>query len=109
MENESNDAVMNFYEDLGFEEAQIEDGLTALFFEVSPDGSYALLTNDSGAIPESLRQPLIFACYTEAGSFLWSTSFKNSYLLQEIWAVESTPAQKFEAVKNYRKTNETIE
>ncbi len=109
MENESNDEVMNFYEDLGFEEAQIEDGLTALFFEVSPDGSYALLTNDSGAIPESLRQPIIFACYTEAGSFLWSTSFKNSYLLQETWAAESTPAQKFEAVKNYRKAHEPIE
>ena len=109
MDNETNDEVMNFYEDLGFEEAQIEDGLTALFFEVSPDGSYALLTNDSGAIPESLRQPLIFACYTEAGAFLWSTSFKNSYLLQETWVQEQDPVKKFEAVQNYRKANEVAE
>jgi len=109
MEDEINAEVMDFYEELGFEEAQIEDGLTALFFEVSPDGSYALLTSDTGAIPESLRQTIIFACYTEDGAFLWSTSFKNSYLFQETWVTKQTPPEKFTAVQNYRKANETTE
>lgn len=109
MYNEISNAVITFYEDLGFEETEIEDNLTALCYEVSPEENYALLTDGSGAIPETLKGPLIFSCYTEAGAFLWSTSFKNSYLFQQIWTQESIPAKKFEEVKNYRKTNELPE
>ena len=107
MDNEINQAVMDFYGELGFEETQIEEGLTALCFEISPEENYGLITNDNGNIPETLREPIIFACYTQAGSFLWSTSFKNSYLVQETWTKEQELHKKFEAVKEYRKDTDS--
>jgi hypothetical protein len=106
MEKEINQAVLDFYAELGFEETQIEEGLMALCIEISPEENYGLLTNDNGNVPETLREPVIFACYTQAGSFLWSTSFKNSYLVQETWIQEQELSKKFEAVKDYRKNNE---
>ena len=91
---------LDFYESLGFEEIEIEDGLTALCFETSSDGNYALLTNEEGDLPENLRQAVIFAYYTSDGSFQWSTSFKNSYLLKELWASSETPEDKLSAIRN---------
>lgn len=101
----STETVMEFYEALGFEETEIEDGLTAFSFEDTPDGSYALLTNDEGTMPESLKQTIIFAYYTEQGSFLWSVSFKNSYLLKDVWSQATTPEDKLEAVQKSRSSD----
>lgn len=97
----SDENVMDFYKTLGFEEIEIEDGLTALSFEVSPEENYALLTDEEGSIPTSLRQIIVFAYYTPEGAFLWSTSFKNSYLFQEIWSEADTPEHKLTAMQKY--------
>jgi hypothetical protein len=102
----SENNVLDFYQTLGFEETDIEDGLTALLFELGPIGSYALLTDDDGSIPVSLKQPIVFACYTTDGAFLWSVGFKNSHAFKEIWAAGQTPEQKLAAVQNYRKSSD---
>lgn len=97
----SSENIMDFYGTLGFEEIEIEDKLTALCFEVDPADSYALITGEDGSIPASLKQVVVFACYTAAGAFQWSTSFKNSYLFQDTWSGAKTPKDKFEAVHAY--------
>ena len=104
----STESVIDFYEDLDFEEAELEEGATAFAFEDTADGSYALLTNDEGTMPESLRQNIIFAYYTAEGSFLWSASFKNSYLFKDIWSSETTPEAKIDAVHKTRVENEVF-
>lgn len=97
----SDNNPIEYFEVLGFEESEIEDGLTALAFEYHTDGSYALLTDEEGSLPQNLKQPLIFACYTPDGAYQWSTWFKNAYLFQELWAAAATPAEKYEAVRQY--------
>ncbi|MEG6584700.1 hypothetical protein [Dendrosporobacter sp. 1207_IL3150] len=99
----TNDNINEFYGQLGFEQIEVEDRLTALFIEVSPDGEYALVTDDNGVMPETLKQTVVFACYTSEGAFLWSTSFKNSYLLRDAWSENQPIEEKFLAVKNKRK------
>lgn len=102
----SSETVMDFYGTLGFEEAEIEDGLDALLFELTPDGSYVLLTTEDGTIPDNLREAVIFACYTPEGAFLWSASFKNSYIFKDIWSEPPTPEDKLDAVRKHRENNE---
>ncbi|MBP1763562.1 MAG: hypothetical protein H6Q65_620 [Firmicutes bacterium] len=97
--------IMDFYEDLDFEEAEIEDELTAFFFEISPGGNYVLVTDEDGNMPKNLKEPVIFACYTSEGSFLWSAGFKNSYVFKEIWSAAQTPEQKLTAVQNYKEVH----
>jgi hypothetical protein len=99
-------AVTDFYKPLGFEETEIEDSLMALACEFNTDGHYGLITDEDGAIPASVKQPIVFAYYTPEGSFLWSTSFKNSYLFQDIWSEEQTPEQNLAALQNYRKSKD---
>ena len=70
--------VLDFFAALGFEEIEIEDELTALCYEESPEGEYALITDEEGSLPDSLKVPLMFACYSAEGAFLWSTGFKNA-------------------------------
>jgi len=101
----SDENLMDFYASLGFEEAEVEDGLDALFFELTPDGSYVLITTEDGTIPENLRVAVIFACYSPEGSFLWSASFKNSYVFRDIWSQETTAEQKLNAVLKHRDAN----
>jgi hypothetical protein len=101
-----NESVMDFYQGLGFEETEIEDRLMALTCEFNVDGNYGLITDEDGAIPKSVKQPIVFAYYTPEGSFLWSTSFKNSYLFKDIWSGEQTPAQNIEALQKYREGKE---
>lgn len=98
----SDESVLDFYEDLGFEETAIEDGLTALSFEVDPQGSYALVTDEEGAVPETLRQVVVFACYTPEGAFQWSASFKNSYVFRDIWSGNHTTEEKLDAIQKRR-------
>lgn len=98
--------VMDFYETLGFEEGDIEDNLTALFYEIDADGEYALVTDDDGAMLKSLNQPVIFACYSADGALQWSASFKNSLAFKEIWTEAETAEQKFAAIHQYREKNE---
>ena len=98
-------SVIDFYEDLDFEEAEIEDGLMAFFFELSPAGNYALVTDEDGSMPETLKTPIIFACYTDEGSFLWSTGFKNSYVFEKIWGEMQTVEQKLNAIQKYKENH----
>ena len=100
----NDESVLTFYETLGFEETDIEDDLTALFFELDPQGSYALVTNEEGAIPETLRQAVIFAVYTPEGAFQWSASFKNSHVLKNLWSGAETSQQKLDAIEKRRKS-----
>lgn len=98
----SDENILDFYEGLGFEETAIEDGLTALSFEIDPQGSYVLLTDEEGAVPETLRQTVVFACYTPEGAFQWSASFKNSYVFKDIWSESQTTEQKLDAIQKRR-------
>lgn len=102
----SDENVIDFYKDLEWEEIEIENGITALFFETATTENYALITNDDGLPPSSLRETIVFACYTAEGSFLWSISFKNSFLFKEIWTKIQSPADKIEAIRKYRETIE---
>jgi hypothetical protein len=97
-----NQAVLDYFTALGFEEIPIEEGLSALSFEESPEGEYALITDEDGSIPKSLDIPLMLACYTEQGAFLWSTGFKNAAQFQEIWSIGSTYTEKLKAAEQHR-------
>ena len=96
--------VLDFFAALGFEEIEIEDGLTALCYEESPEGEYALITDEEGSLPDSVKIPLMFACYSAEGAFLWSTGFKNASHFKEIWSTETTYAEKLQAIQAYRKS-----
>jgi hypothetical protein len=102
----SDDNSRDFYADLGFEETDMEGGVTALLFEEAPAGGYALITDEDGKTPESVRQSVMFSLYTAAGAFLWSTGFKNSFLFRDLWAGAATPADKIAAIQKYREGKE---
>lgn len=97
------ETLQEFYQSLGFEEITVEDGYTAFFYELSPEGMYALVTDEDGKMPQTLKQSIIFAAYSSEGAFRWSTGFKNSYLLKECWSTAQTPEEKFAAVENVLK------
>ena len=97
-----NQAILDYFLALGFEEIPIEEGLTALSFEEKPDGEYALITNEDGGLPESLEIPLMLAFYTAQGAFLWSTGFKNAAQCKEVWSKGETYAEMMEAAKQHR-------
>ena len=97
-----NQAILDYFIALGFEMVPIEDGLTALSFEETPDGEYALITNEEGSLPDSLEIPLMLACYTAAGAFLWSTSFKNAVQFNEVWSQGDTYGEKLQAAQRHR-------
>ncbi len=101
----SEESVFDFYGALGFEETDIEDGLTALACELDAAGGYALMTDDEGAIPATLKQRVIFACYSAEGAFLWSMGFKNSFVFREVWSRPQTPEEKLAAVQEHRASN----
>lgn len=101
-----NSEIMEYYASLDFEETEIEDGLTALAFEFSEDESYALLTNEDGAIPENLKQRVVFAYYTSEGVFQWSMGFKNSFVFKDIWSEPQTPQEKLATMQKYRASQE---
>ena len=94
--------VMDYFAALGFEEIPIEEGLTALSFEDGPDGEYALITNEAGAMPESLDIPVLLACYTKDGAFLWSTSFEDAAQFKQLWSAAETYAEKLLAAQRHR-------
>jgi hypothetical protein len=95
----SKEIVLEYFTALGFEETDIEDGLTALFFELDEAGSYALVTDENGSFPETLPKPLVFACYSPAGAYQWSAMFKNSRKFQEFWSDPIPLAQKLSALQ----------
>lgn len=98
----SNDTLFDFYEQLGFEEAEVDDGLTALFQEIDADGGYVLITDEDGAIPDSLKQAVILACYSPEGSYEWSATFKNSQAFQAAWSSDLPIAEKLTAIQTSR-------
>ena len=97
-----NQAILDFFTALGFEEIPIEEGLTGLSFEDGPDGEYALITNEDGLLPTSLDTSLLIAFYTPEGAFLWSTGFKNAIQFKEIWTPGSTDVEKLQATQQHR-------
>ncbi|MDU2063916.1 MAG: hypothetical protein E6713_03665 [Sporomusaceae bacterium] len=94
-------SLCTFYEDLGFEEVEIEDGLTALCVEEKLDGPYGLLTDEAGNIPASLAKGLVFACYSEQDAFLWSATFKNSQQFRDLWLKAASLPDRFAAIAEY--------
>lgn len=100
------ETVLAFFQELGFEEIDIEDGLTALSVELTLDGCYALVTNQEGGMPEILRQPFVFAWYTPEGAYQWSVVFKNAYVFKDTWSQGDTIEQKFDSVRKYWESKE---
>lgn len=98
----ANQTVMDFFAAFGFEEIPIEDGLTALSFEDGPDGEYSLITNEEGAMPGSLEIPVLLACYSKEGAFLWSTGFKDATQFKQIWSAGETYEGKLQAAMRHR-------
>lgn len=94
--------IVEFYQALGFEATELEDGSAELFFVLDQEGKYATLTDDNGTMPQNLQQPVIFACYTPNDSFLWSTGFKSSFQFQELWSSGQTLTEKKDAVVKHR-------
>lgn len=101
-------SLLEFYETLGFEETEIEDGLVVLGIEFTAEGNYALLTDDEGTMPQKLDQAVIFAYYSPEDAFLWSASFKNSTVFKEIWTKAATTEDKLAAIINHRQANEVL-
>lgn len=93
---------MDFFSELGFEEIPIEDDLTALSFEESSDGNYALITDEDGNLPQRFENPLLLACYSPEGSYLWSTGFKNADQFKAVWSQGQTYEEKIEAAQLHR-------
>ena len=98
----SNDTVLDFYEQLGFEEAEVDDGLTALFLEADTDGSYVLITDEDGAIPATLKQAVVLAFYSPEGSYEWSATFKNSQIFKDNWSSGLSTEEKLAAIQTSR-------
>lgn len=94
--------IRDFFAALGFEEIPIEEGLTALSFEESPEGEYTLVTDEDGGLPQALDNPLLLAGYSAEGAFQWSTGFKNADQFQDIWASGQTYAEKMQAIQKHR-------
>ena len=94
--------ILDYFTVLGFEEIPIEEGLTALSFEESPEGEYVLITDEDGSLPQTLTAPLMLACYTAEGAFLWSTGFKNADQFRELWSTGQTYAEKLQAAQRHR-------
>lgn len=98
--------MLDFYTQLGFEEIEIADSPPAFFWETEADGDYILVTDTEGAIPSTVKQPIIVAFYDASDRFQWSTSFKNSYLFRDIWDAATTANDKLRSLQEYRKQNE---
>lgn len=102
-DNQIHNDILDFFEDLDFEEVEIEDNMTALFIEVDEDSEYGLLTDADGKVPSNLKQPVVFACYSPEGAFQWSSTFKSAMLFKEIWSAPATLPEKFSAARQFRK------
>lgn len=98
--------VLTFYEELGFEEIEVDDNLTALFYELTEEGTYALITNDDGLMPESLEDVVIFACYREDGAYIWSASFEDSHDFAGLWQAGNDVEEKLAAIERHRQEQE---
>ncbi|WP_346355857.1 hypothetical protein [Azotosporobacter soli] len=105
-ENDIHNEILDFFEDLDFEEVEVEDNLTALFAEIDEDSEYGLLSDTEGRVPSSLTQPLVFACYSAEGAFQWSSTFKTAELFKSVWSAPATLAEKFAAARQFRKDAE---
>ncbi|MDF2572765.1 MAG: hypothetical protein K0R55_4369 [Sporomusa sp.] len=104
----SDNTILEFYEAMGFEETEIEDGLVVLGIELTKEGNYALLTDAEGNMPKNPTQEIVFAYYTPDDSFLWSASFKNSTIFKELWTGAQTAEAKLNAIVQYRKEREVF-
>lgn len=92
-------SINDFFAALGFEEGAIEDGLTALIYEPSEDGAYAIISDENGNIPTDLKARAILACYTPDGAYDWSINFKSARLFKEKWSSLPAEGDKLVALK----------
>ena len=99
-------SLTDFYEDLGFEEIEVDDNQTAFFYELSEEGTYALITDDEGVLPASLEDRVIFACYREDGAYIWSTSFETYQTFADLWKSFETIEEKLAALEKHREETE---
>lgn len=100
--------LIELYESLGFEQVETEDGQAALGIELSPEGKYGLVTDSEGVLPQTLKQEIVFACYSPEDSFLWSASFKNTDTFRELWASAAAAEDKLAAIIKHREANQTF-
>ena len=98
--------ILDFFEEIDFEEIEIEDGMTALFIEIDEDSDYGLITDTEGNTPGNLAKPIVFACYNAEGAFQWSSTFKTATEFKELWSEQASLQEKFEAVRKFRKDAE---
>jgi hypothetical protein len=92
----------DFFAALGFEEIEIEDGLTALCCETDEAGGYALVTDDGGAVPENLKQAVVFACYTPEGGVHVERRLQARVCVPRRVGEAATVAEKVDAVRKRR-------
>lgn len=104
----NHEEMLAYFAELGFEETEIEDGLTALCFEESPDGSYVLLTDEEGSWPGSLDVPLTLACYSPENAFCWSVGFKTAATFKAVWTSGGSFAEKIARVQSLREPEAQI-
>ena len=102
------DNLLEFYQALGFEETEIDDGQMVLGIELTPEGAYALLTDAEGLMPKNPKQEVIFAYYTPEDSYLWSASFKNSTVFKELWNQSPTTETKLATIVKHREANQNF-
>ncbi len=98
----TDNALFEAYDPFDFFETEIEDGCTALMYELIPNEEYALITNVDGTMPEDLDQEIIFAAYTADGAFAWSVGFETSHHLLELLNNQPKNNNLMEIVKTFR-------
>lgn len=98
--------ILDFYTQLGFEEIEIQDSPPAFFWETEENGDYILVTDEDGALPSAVKQPITVAFYDAGDRFQWSTGFKNSFLFRDLWNAAPAATDKLHSLQEYRKQNE---
>ena len=102
------DNLLEFYQSLGFEETEMEDGQIVLGIELTPEGAYALLTDAEGLMPKKSVQEITFAYYASNDSFQWSANFKNPTVFKELWNQSPTTETKLAAIVKHREANQNF-
>lgn len=76
--------IKTAFAELGFWEDTTEEEQETVFGMDFPGGSYVMVTNDNGRMPEDEQQNLVLACYDQNDCYLWGSEFKNLAALQAV-------------------------
>lgn len=98
----NDNTLLDAYEPFDFYETEIEDGCTALMYELGDNEDYVLITDADGTMPVDLEQEIIFATYSADGAFGWSVGFENSHQFLELLNSHPKSDKLVEIVKEYR-------